>query len=280
MTEYVFVPIDTGEPSREELRLLIKHLGHDVRGSFQYMISLAGYIPQLEKCKRTPQELSDRIIDYAIHAGNIVTGVANLDASTLNFNLEETLEDLGKTFSGILDYPKTKVVTNTIGKIPCQNNEELMYILLFNITLNAVQISSENVTKGQDLRSEEHDEEYYALEDKLINVEAKTRKLTEEELVYLGPNQAQYTPEDDFVQIQVKDSSIGIPKEDLPYIFEGKSRKSDKGGVGLRITNYVCNKTHGFIKVKSEVGKGSTFSLYFPRQQKKRPLPKQLKLPF
>jgi two-component system, OmpR family, manganese sensing sensor histidine kinase len=75
------------------------------------------------------------------------------------------------------------------------------------------------------------------------------------------------------VVIQVKDSGIGIAKEDLPYIFErfyrAKTKKAHqehiKGfGLGLAIAQQIVEAHGGRISVNSIVGIGTTFQIEFP----------------
>lgn len=72
--------------------------------------------------------------------------------------------------------------------------------------------------------------------------------------------------------IRIADRGIGIPEEELPYIFEpfyrvDKSRSKDTGGygLGLSLCKTVMEAHHGKIEVESALGKGTTVSLFFPR---------------
>ncbi|WP_125140471.1 sensor histidine kinase [Clostridium transplantifaecale] len=69
----------------------------------------------------------------------------------------------------------------------------------------------------------------------------------------------------------VKDSGVGIPSESLNRIFErfyrvdkGRSRKQGGTGLGLAIVKHVVNFYHGTVRVESEIGKGSTFTVRLP----------------
>lgn len=73
------------------------------------------------------------------------------------------------------------------------------------------------------------------------------------------------------LKIEVKDSGIGIPQEELELIFESfqqqsgqASRKYGGAGLGLAISRRLVEKMGGKIQVTSQVGKGSTFSLIIP----------------
>ena len=70
---------------------------------------------------------------------------------------------------------------------------------------------------------------------------------------------------DKFVNIEVADTGIGIPKENLKKIFEPFfTTYAESTGLGLSITNRIVTEFGGHIKVKSEEGKGSAFTVAFP----------------
>jgi two-component system cell cycle sensor histidine kinase/response regulator CckA len=73
----------------------------------------------------------------------------------------------------------------------------------------------------------------------------------------------------DFVVISVSDTGCGITAENLNRIFEPffttKKHTANSGtGLGLAMVYGIIHQTGGFIKVNSEVGKGTTFELYLP----------------
>ena len=77
-----------------------------------------------------------------------------------------------------------------------------------------------------------------------------------------------------FVVIQVRDRGMGIPEEDLPYIFEPfyrveKSRSQTiKGyGLGLNLCKTIMEAHKGRIEIESALGEGTTVTLLFPDQQ-------------
>jgi len=75
----------------------------------------------------------------------------------------------------------------------------------------------------------------------------------------------------DYTVVQIIDNGIGIPQEELSFIFEpfyrvDKSRSKDSGGygLGLSLCKTIMDAHNGKIEVASKPGKGTTVSLFFP----------------
>lgn len=73
------------------------------------------------------------------------------------------------------------------------------------------------------------------------------------------------------LSIKIKDTGIGIPEEKLPYIFDrfyqvddSVTRKGEGTGIGLTLARELVKLMHGQIVVKSELGKGSEFTVLLP----------------
>jgi two-component system, OmpR family, manganese sensing sensor histidine kinase len=110
------------------------------------------------------------------------------------------------------------------------------------------------------------------------------QELLKQAVSNLITNACKYTPEGGQVEarlftqyhqaiIQVKDTGIGIPKSDLPHIFErfyrvDRERSREKGGtgLGLAIAHQIIAAHGGTIDVKSSVGQGSVFQITLPLQ--------------
>ena len=77
--------------------------------------------------------------------------------------------------------------------------------------------------------------------------------------------------EDGFALVQISDNGIGIEEELLDRIFErfyvvdhSRSKKISSTGLGLSIVKHIVEAHGGRIEVTSEMGKGSTFTIYLP----------------
>ena len=88
--------------------------------------------------------------------------------------------------------------------------------------------------------------------------------------------------QDGYILVSVADHGIGIPPSEQAKIFERFHRVSTglvhdvKGsGLGLALVKHIVEAHAGKVKVESEPGKGSTFTLYLPIAQSKPPLEKR-----
>ncbi|RQH00173.1 phosphate regulon sensor histidine kinase PhoR [Paraburkholderia dinghuensis] len=109
----------------------------------------------------------------------------------------------------------------------------------------------------------------------------------------LATNAVRYTPEGGTVHLSwraenncavfsVTDSGLGIPAVDIPRLTErfyrvDRSRSRDTGGtgLGLAIVKHVLQRHDAVLEVKSEEGRGSTFTVRFPaaRTARRQPAP-------
>lgn len=100
------------------------------------------------------------------------------------------------------------------------------------------------------------------LEDVIRNLLSNSLKFTERGGVWID-----YGIQDKDFFIEIKDSGKGIPESEIPFIFNRFYRIGESGeglGLGLAIVKDLVNIMGGKVEVKSEINKGTIFTLYFP----------------
>ena len=134
------------------------------------------------------------------------------------------------------------------------------------------------------MRSQDQEKKYELVRDYPITsvwIEIDTDKMTQV-IDNILNNAIKYSPDggkitvtmkttDDQMILSISDQGLGIPKEDLPKIFDrfyrvdkARSRAQGGTGLGLAIAKEIIKQHNGFIWAKSEYGKGSTFTIVLP----------------
>ena len=107
-------------------------------------------------------------------------------------------------------------------------------------------------------------------------------KWTEEAVYNLLDNAVKYSPPGGsvtvstsvypmFSAIHIRDTGPGIPEEEQSRVFQrfyrGAEHNDEEGvGIGLYLVRQIAQGQGGYVKVSSQMGEGSTFSLYLPRK--------------
>lgn len=69
----------------------------------------------------------------------------------------------------------------------------------------------------------------------------------------------------EYVQVEVRDTGVGIPPENLEQIFDPFFTSKDEGsGLGLAVSHQIVREHGGFLTVNSTVGKGTSFFVHVP----------------
>ncbi|WP_167577912.1 ATP-binding protein [Ammoniphilus sp. YIM 78166] len=114
----------------------------------------------------------------------------------------------------------------------------------------------------------------YRMQQVLINLLDNAIRYTKEGTILVTTQKV-----DDEVHILIRDTGIGIPQQELPYIFErfhrvekSRSRAFGGTGLGLAIVKKLVEHQGGTISVQSNVGQGTEFRISFPIGKEERDL--------
>jgi len=215
---------------------------------------LDGAVPDMDGARRAAQTIYDETTRMARLVGDLLT-LARLESGQIPLVHEPV--DLGQLLPVWIERlrPRASSIGETlitiIDPMPCISGdasrlEQVVTNLVDNalkysqpggsVTVTAKQMQPENVTKGSKLR----------------------RRAAGRSAV-------------PWITVTVSDTGAGIPKEDLPRLFDrfyrgDKARAAGGTGLGLSIANEIVRAHGGRIEVQSEVGRGSTFTVFLPVQ--------------
>lgn len=247
-------------------------------------------------------------IEYESDIKEIDTLINSINDLEIKLKEQETLRKrLTTDISHELRTPLTNIQTHleaiidgvwqpTTERLNSVNEEVVRLTSLVNQLKNLAKFDSEKsmlnlsiVDLGELIKNIIYNTQGSAL-DKNINIEADIENIItyldkekiSQLIVNLLSNAIRYTNENGYIyvktyidnnsiKIHIKDNGIGIPKNDLKYIFErfyrvdeSRSKKTGGVGVGLTIAKSIVDLHKGTIEVKSEVNKGSEFIVKLP----------------
>jgi len=211
---------------------------------------------------RTPL---NAIIGYTYLIDNICTEAGEEPRIALE-GIKRNADDLLRLINDVLDLSKIEA-----GRISVEREEVDLSVLIKELAENMSRL-----TEGKPLRID-----YKAAPD-LPLIESDSGKI-KQILVNLLSNAIKFTPEGRItieakvspakggIEVAVRDTGIGIKPEVLPKIFDAfyqfdadSTREFGGVGLGLRIVKDLVDLLQGEIRVESEYGKGSTFTLFLP----------------
>jgi two-component system, NtrC family, sensor kinase len=217
--------------------------------------------------------------------------------------IEKEIERINRIVHELLDFARpskfeikdleiNKVIESTLSLLSYQNNfknietqldmqpdlpiikgdESQLSQVIINIILNAVDAMPNGGTLTIQTRT--HMVENLDV-DRLQGIYPRRRKSDPMESDYshmrktdpLSVLLKKFSEGDQLVKIRISDTGVGIKKEDLENIFDPffTTKAPDKGtGLGLSISLRIVESLRGEMRVESEVGKGTTFEIYFP----------------
>jgi two-component system phosphate regulon sensor histidine kinase PhoR len=225
-------------------------------------------IKDIEKIKK------DFVINVSHELRTPLTAIKGY-AETLRNEVETTP---GKKYLEIVERNIDRLINIVSDLLLLSSLEEKTILELGNIDLRGF---LENVIKIFDQRLKDKQLSLVIdVKENLPPIKGDLFKL-EQMLVNLLDNAVKYTDrgeitvsvdvQDKRVRIQVTDTGIGIPKGDIPRIFErfyvvdkSRSRKSGGTGLGLSIVKHIVLLHHGTIDIESALGKGTSVTVTFP----------------
>jgi len=195
-------------------------------------------------------------------------------AGPVDEKIKEILQRIGKKIEFLHHYTKDLL---DLSRIRAEKNLNLKIFNIKEVIDTAAEIAMPK-TEGKKIQLN------VEIAKQLLDIEADKELIT---YVFLNliANAFKYTPsggkvlvqvsqKNSSITVEVKDTGIGIPAQDLPHIFEEFFRasnvaKTTKGtGLGLSLVKYIIEKHGGNILLESEVGKGSSFRFTIPISNK------------
>ena len=235
---------DTTEQEKEERerRLFVSNVSHELRTP---LTSVKSYLEALDegalyepvapdfiKVSLNETNRMMRMVTDLLHLSRIDNATSHLDVELINFTAFITF------------------ILNRFDKIRAQD-EEKKYEIVRDYPITSVWIEIDTDKMTQVIDNILNNAIKYSPDGGKITVSMKTT--------------------DDQMILSISDQGLGIPKEDLPKIFDrfyrvdkARSRAQGGTGLGLAIAKEIIKQHNGFIWAKSEYGKGSTFTIVLP----------------
>jgi len=235
---------DTTEQEKEERerRLFVSNVSHELRTP---LTSVKSYLEALDEGALSEPVAPDfikvsldetnrmmRMVTDLLHLSRIDNATSHLDVELINFTAFITF------------------ILNRFDKIRGPD-EEKKYELVRDYPITSVWIEIDTDKMTQVIDNILNNAIKYSPDGGKITVTMKTT--------------------DDQMILSISDQGLGIPKQDLPRIFDrfyrvdrARSRAQGGTGLGLAIAKEIIKQHKGFIWAKSEYSKGSTFTIVLP----------------
>ena len=235
---------DTTEQEKEERerRLFVSNVSHELRTP---LTSVKSYLEALDEGALSEPVAPDfikvsldetnrmmRMVTDLLHLSRIDNATSHLDVELINFTAFITF------------------ILNRFDQIRVQD-EEKKYELVRDYPITSVWIEIDTDKMTQVIDNILNNAIKYSPDGGKITVTMKTT--------------------DDQMILSISDQGLGIPKQDLPRIFDrfyrvdrARSRAQGGTGLGLSIAKEIIKQHNGFIWAKSIYGKGSTFTIVLP----------------
>ncbi len=260
---------------KKNFSLRVDYKANDEIGSLAHAINHLS--ETLERYQTNRNEFFSNITHELKTPLTYVKGYANAVRHEMYQNREERDE-----FLEIIEN-ETDHISNLMDDLTDLSKIEEGKIDLNKEDINVNKLAEEMVRRSQFRASEKGLTMNLDVPDSIVFLFADKNRL-DQVLTNLVENAVRYTEkgsitlkvkeERDEVMIRVKDTGIGIKKEDIPYLFErfyrvdkSRSRANGGTGLGLAIVKNLVEMHEGDIEVDSELNKGTTITLRFPKEE-------------
>ena len=235
------------EKEERERRLFVSNVSHELRTP---LTSVKSYLEALDDGALN-EEIAPNFIKVSLDETNRMMrmisdllALSRIDNKSTQLNVEMT------NFTAFMTY-----ILNRFGQIKSQEtNPGKSYEIIRDYPVNSIWVEIDTDKMTQVIDNILNNAIKYSPDGGKITVSMKT---TDTQLI-----------------VSISDQGLGIPKKDLPLIFDrfyrvdkARSRAQGGTGLGLSIAKEIVKQHNGFIWAKSEYGKGSTFTIVFPYDQ-------------
>ena len=235
------------EKEERERRLFVSNVSHELRTP---LTSVKSYLEALDDGALN-EEIAPNFIKVSLDETNLMMrmisdllALSRIDNKSTQLNVEMT------NFTAFMTY-----ILNRFGQIKSQEtNPGKSYEIIRDYPVNSIWVEIDTDKMTQVIDNILNNAIKYSPDGGKITVSMKT---TDTQLI-----------------VSISDQGLGIPKKDLPLIFDrfyrvdkARSRAQGGTGLGLSIAKEIVKQHNGFIWAKSEYGKGSTFTIVLPYDQ-------------
>ncbi len=238
MEEQLKITMKENKKAEQIRKDFVANVTHELKTP---LTSISGFVETLQDGAAEDPEIRSKFLDIiAIEAARlkrliedilIISDIENKRESNTDsdINVRESIEEILTSIGPIIEAKQVKIITSYAYEIYIGGNNDRFKQLMMNLIENAVKYSFDGGTVT-------------------ITAEKKEGK----------------------IYISVKDEGIGISEEHLPRLFErfyridkSRSQKAGGTGLGLAIVKHIASLFEAEIRVQSEPGKGSTFTVVF-----------------
>ena len=235
------------EKEERERRLFVSNVSHELRTP---LTSVKSYLEALDDGALN-EEIAPNFIKVSLDETNrMMRMISDLLALSRIDNKSTQLNVEMINFTAVMTY-----ILNRFGQIKSQEtNPGKSYEIIRDYPVNSIWVEIDTDKMTQVIDNILNNAIKYSPDGGKITVSMKT---TDTQLI-----------------VSISDQGLGIPKKDLPLIFDrfyrvdkARSRAQGGTGLGLSIAKEIVKQHNGFIWAKSEYGKGSTFTIVLPYDQ-------------